>query len=90
MGDVGPAVLLTALKLVLHPLIVWIVAVPVLGLSGLWVAVAVTMAAMPTGVNAYLFGARYDAAAGVAARTVFLSTLLSLGTISVLLMLLAS
>ena len=89
MGDVGPAVLLTALKLVLHPLVVWLVAVPVLGLSGLWVSVAVTMAAMPTGVNAYLFGARYEAAPGVAARTVFLTTLLSLGTISVLLVLLA-
>ena len=88
MGDVGPAVLLTALKLVIHPLVVWLVAVPLLGLSGMWVSVAVTMAAMPTGVNAYLFGARYEAAAGVAARTVFLTTLLSLVTISVLLVLL--
>ena len=50
---------------------------------------AVILAAMPSGVNAYLFGARYDAAAGVAARAVFLTTLLSLATVSVVLMLLA-
>jgi predicted permease len=88
MGDAGPAVFLSVTRLVLHPLVAWIVAVPILGLSGLWVSVPVTMAAMPAGVNVYLFGARYDAAAGVAARTVFLSTLLGLGTISVLLVLL--
>lgn len=87
MGDVTPAVLLTAIKLILHPLLVWILAVPVFGLDGIWVPVAVTMAALPTGVNAYLFGARYDAAPGVAARTVLLSTFFSLGTISLILVL---
>ena len=89
-GDVPPAILLTSLKLVVHPLIVWVVAVPILNLEGLWVSVAVTMAAMPTGVNVYLFGARYDAASGVAARTVLLSSVASMGTISVLLLLLGS
>lgn len=89
MGDVGPAVLLTSIKLVLHPLVVWVVAVPVLGLTGVWVSVAVTLAAMPSGVNAYLFAARYEAAAGVAARTVFLTTCLTLVTIPVLLVLLS-
>ncbi len=87
-GDVPPAILLTSLKLVVHPLIVWVVAVPLLNLEGLWVSVAVTMAAMPAGVNVYLFGARYDAASGVAARTVLLSSVASMGTISVLLLLL--
>lgn len=89
VGDVGPSLYLTTLKLILHPLLVWVVAVPLLGLSGLWVSVAVTMAGMPAGLNVYLFGARYEAAEGVAARTVFLTTLLSVGTISVLLMLMA-
>jgi hypothetical protein len=87
-GDVAPAVLLAAVKLLLHPILVWILAVPVFGLEGIWVPVAVTMAAMPSGVNAYLFGARYNAAPGVAARTILLSTLFSLATISVALLLL--
>lgn len=82
-GDVPPAVLLTVLKLCVHPLLVWLFAVPVLGMEGPWVSVAVLLAAMPCGVNAYLFGARYDAAAEVAARTVFLTTATSLLTISI-------
>ncbi len=86
VGDVAPAVLLSALKLVLHPLLVWILAVPVFRLDGIWVPVAVTMAAMPTGINAYLFGARYEAAPGVAARTVLLTSLFSVGTISLVLL----
>ncbi len=82
-GDVPPAVVLLTLKLLVHPALVWVLAVPVFGLDGIWVKVAVTMAAMPTGVNAYLFGARYEAAAGVAARTMLLSTIASVFTISV-------
>lgn len=84
-GDVPPAVLLTGLKLVAHPILVWILAVPVLGLSGIWVPVAVTMAAMPSGINVYLFGVRYDAAPLVSARTVFLTNVLSLVTLSTVL-----
>ena len=86
-GDVAPAVLLAGVKLLLHPLLVWTLAVPVFGLDGIWVPVAVTMAAMPTGVNAYLFGARYDAAPGVAARTILLGTLVSVGTLSMVILL---
>lgn len=86
-GDVSPALVLSALKLFVHPALVWVLAVPVLGLEGVWVPVAVTMAAMPSGINVYLFGARYDAAPGVAARTVFLTTAGSLITVSVVLFL---
>ena len=86
-GDVSPALLLTGLKLLVHPALVWVIAVPILGLEGIWVPVAVTMAAMPSGINVYLWGARYDAAPGVAARTVFLTTVFSLGTLSFLLFL---
>lgn len=84
-GDLPPAFLLVFLKLVLHPLVVWLLAVPLMGLDGIWVPVAVTMAAMPSGVNAYLFAARYEVAEGVASRTVFLSTAASIVTISVVL-----
>ncbi|HKJ02876.1 MAG TPA: AEC family transporter [Longimicrobiales bacterium] len=86
-GENRPALVLTALKLVAHPLIVWTVAGPVLGIQGIWLHVAVVMAAMPSGVNVYLFGARYDAAPGVAARTVLLTSVLSVATISTLLVL---
>lgn len=89
-GDVRQALALTALKLLVHPFLVWLVAVPVLGLEGLPVTVAVLMAAMPSAVNVYLFGARYDAAPRVAARTVLLTTVCSMVTIATLLLLLGA
>ena len=73
---------LVALKLVVHPLLVWVLAVPVLGLEGVWVPVAVLMASMPTGINVYLVATRYEAGTTVAARTIFLSTAISVLTIS--------
>jgi predicted permease len=84
-GDVPPALVLSGMKLLIHPILVWILAVPVFGLEGIWVPVAVTMAALPSGINVYLFGARYDAAPGVAARTVFLTNLFSLVTLTAVL-----
>lgn len=89
-GDVAPAIALTTIKLVLHPLLVWFIAVPLMGLSGLAVSVAVVMASMPSAVNVYLFGARYDAAAGVAARTVLLTSVSSMVTIAVILVLIGA
>jgi predicted permease len=89
-GDVQPAVALSIVKLAVHPLLVWVFAVPILGLDGLWVDVAVVMAAMPSGVNVYLFGARYDAAPGVAARTVLVTSVCSMVTIAVVLTILGS
>lgn len=87
-GDFGPAVTLAVLKLAVHPLLVWVLAGPILGLDGLWVDVAIVMAAMPSGVNVYLFGARYDAAPGVAARTVLVTSVCSIATIVIVLSLL--
>lgn len=87
-GDVSEALALTILKLVLHPFLVWLIAVPILGSGGLSVTVAVVLAAMPSAVNVYLFGARYDAAASVAARTVLLTTVGSAVSIAVVLVLL--
>ena len=80
-GDLPPAVSLSALKLVAHPLLAGVIAGPLLGLDGPMFSVPIVLAAMPTGVNVYLFGARYEEAAGVAARTVLLSTVGSVVTI---------
>jgi len=85
-GEARAAVVLATLKLVVHPAIVWVVGSLALGLDGIWLAVAVVMASMPTGVNAYLFGARYGAAEGVAAGTVLLASVVSVATISAILL----
>jgi malonate transporter len=87
-GDLHAPTALAVLKLLVHPLVVWTVGRWLLQVDGLWLSVAVVMAAMPSGINVYLFGARYEAAADVAARTVLLTSLLSVATLSVLLVLL--
>lgn len=84
-GDAAPSISLALLKLVVHPLLVWFIAVPLLGLSGIAVAVAVLMAAMPSAVFVYLFGARYEAAAMIGARTVLLTSVASFVTLAVVL-----
>lgn len=89
-GQISAASILAGLKLVVHPLIAWILVVPVLGLGSPWAPVAVVMAGMPTGAMVYLFGARYDTAPKVAATTVALSSAVSIVTLSVLVVLMGA
>ena len=69
------ALLLTALKTLVQPALIYGLGAWVFGLAPVSLAVAVTMAALPTGINAYLFAARYDAAMPEATSTILLSTL---------------
>ena len=89
-GDIFSTLPLVLLKLVVHPLLVWLLAVPLFGLEGVWVPVAVLMATMPTGINVYLVATRYDSGTGMVARTIFLSTVISLVTIPTALYILRS
>jgi predicted permease len=79
------AAVLTMLKIVLQPLLVYVLAAHVFGLSPLSQAVLVTIAALPTGINAYLFAARYEAAVPEATSTILVSTLASTVTLGLLL-----
>ena len=48
--------LIVLMKIIIHPLLVWILAVIVFGLTDLiWIQVLVILAALPTGVNPFLF-----------------------------------
>ena len=76
------------LKLVLHPLLVWLLGTYVFALDPLWRDVAVIMAALPVGVNVYLFAQRYETGAAPAATAILVSSMLSVGTIAVVLFLL--
>jgi len=78
---------LVAIKLLLHPLLVWILGTWVFTMAPLWTHVAVVMAALPAGVTTYLFAQRYQASIPTAISTVFLSTLLSILSLSLLLFL---
>lgn len=79
------ALLLTLLKNLLQPAAIYALGAWVFELGPVSLAVAVTMAALPTGINAYLFAARYDAAVPEATSTILVSTLISTFTLAFLL-----
>ncbi|NNG03204.1 MAG: AEC family transporter [Inquilinus sp.] len=86
-GSLAESAVLIGLKMLVHPALVWLLATQVFAVDPLWASVAVVMAALPTGVNAYLFAQRYGVGIPQAATAVLVSTGLSLGTLSVLLFL---
>lgn len=81
-GEIRTAAILSALKLVVHPLIVWFLAFHVFPVPPVWAGVAVLFAAMPTGVNAYILANRYGAGEHAISSTVALSTVLAVLTVS--------
>ena len=84
-GDLVLASTLCLLKTVVHPIAVWLLATRVFGISPDWAAVAIVMAALPVGVNVYVFAERYQTAVGTVATAIVLSTAASLATVFVLL-----
>ncbi|KQP79187.1 AEC family transporter [Methylobacterium sp. Leaf117] len=77
LHDMPSALVITSLKLVLHPLAVWVLAFHVFTMPPAYAGVATLFAAMPVGINAYLLAARYKTETGVVAAAVMLSTLLA-------------
>jgi len=73
-GQVRQALLLSTLKLLALPALVLVVARWGFGLHGLALQVCVMMAALPTGVNALIFGQRYRTREPEATAVIVLST----------------
>ncbi|MEL7347078.1 MAG: AEC family transporter [Pseudomonadota bacterium] len=81
-AEVGEAAVTAGLSTMLHPAIAWVLATQVFALSPPFTAAAVLIAAMPTGVNGYIFAAMYDRAVATAASTVLLATAASVFSIT--------
>ncbi len=86
-GSLAPAVLVTTLKNAIHPLAVFILG-SLLGLEALWLSVATMLAAMPAGMNMYLFASRYHVSPPTATTSILTSTISSIVTISIVIALL--
>jgi hypothetical protein len=76
-ADVPIALMISALRLLVHPAIAYVIADHIFALSPAWTGTVVLFAAMPAGINAYLFAARYGEGVGVASTSVAISTVLS-------------
>ena len=78
------SILLSSIKLLVPPLLGWAVT-SLLGISGLLQAVLIAEASMPSAVNSLILATQFRRNPELAATTVFVSTVLSLVTITVLL-----
>jgi predicted permease len=76
---------LIVLKMILLPIVIWIFAAKLVGLPPLWVEIAVLIAAMPTGANAYLFAQRYETAVPAVSGAIAIGTVFALFTSAALL-----
>lgn len=85
----GAVVLLVALKLVGQPLVTWMLADRLFHLSPLLTHACVLLAALPTGTGPFMVAEFYRREAGITSRAVLVSTILSLGTITLYLALAA-
>jgi predicted permease len=76
---------LVFLKLVVQPAVAWVVAYHLVSLPPVWAGTAVLGSALPTGASAFILAKLYGREVTSTSGTVLLSTVLSCGTVSVLL-----
>lgn len=87
-GNIAESLVVTTLKLAVHPLLVWLFATHVFDVDPLHRKVAVVLAAAPVGVNVYILAARYNVGIATSTTAIFLTTAVSMATLSVVLYLL--
>lgn len=76
------ALAMSILKLVVQPLIAWTLMVPILNVDPEQARYGVVLAAMPAGINVYVFATYYNRGVNVATNTVLISTVLSMVTVA--------
>ena len=84
------ASLTSVAKLALFPLIVWLLTLYVFPLEPLWATVAVLMAGMPVGANAFVIAGHYGLRLGDASAAIVVTTAISLVSLSLMLILMSN
>jgi predicted permease len=87
-AEVAESAMVSLLSLIVHPLIAFVLTHWVMGLSPDYVRAAVIIAAMPPGMNVYIFALMYDRAVALSASAVLIATGFSIATISIWLLIL--
>lgn len=85
----GEVLWVTALKLVAQPLLTWWLAFDLLELEPVWAASAVILSALPTGALTFVLAQRYQIYVQRATSVILISTVLSVGTLTVVFLMLA-
>jgi malonate transporter and related proteins len=88
-SDLAALSAITALKLIVMPLIAWVISSQLLHLSPIGTDAVTLLAACPTGANAFLFASRYNRAVGPVSGAIAAGTALAAITVSAALLLLS-
>ena len=80
--DNGSTAILVGLKLILQPVIAWVLASTVFSLSPLLTHAAVLLAALPTGTGPFMLAEFYRREADVTSNVILVSTVVSVLTVS--------
>ncbi len=78
----GSTMLLVGLKLLVHPIIAWVLASTVFDLTPTLTRTAVLLAALPTGTGPFMLAEFYAREAAVTSRVILVSTVISILTVS--------
>lgn len=82
LGDAG---LLVFIKLIVHPLVTWLLIVGLFQLEPLWAMVTILVSALPAGATCFVLAQRYQVFVAPTSASILLSTVLSVVTVSFLL-----
>lgn len=86
-GRLGQSSIMVISKLIIMPAMVFGLATYIFEIDPFWTMVAVLMAAQPSGVMTYIFATKYNVGQAIATTSIFMSTTLSMVTLSVILFL---
>ena len=75
---------LVTIKLLVHPLVVWVMLSLVGGFDPIWVYTAVLMASLPTALNAFVMAKQYNAYVQQSSSGILVSTIASVLTVTTL------
>ena len=81
---------MTFLTLAVHPFAAWVLIETLFPLEPVWAASTIMSAAMPAGATAFVIAQRYQVFVAETSANILLSTVLSVGSVSVLLLLLGA
>ena len=76
---------IVSLKLILHPLITFVLVYWVFNMPPMWASIAVLLAALPVGTGPFMLAKLYEREPAVTSRAILISTVLSVATVSALL-----
>jgi malonate transporter and related proteins len=88
-SDLAALSVITALKLLVMPVIAWAISARLLGLAPIGTDAVTLLAACPTGANAFLFASRYNRGVGPVSGAIAAGTVVAALTVSLTLLILS-